>query len=189
MSKPSKKLRAFDSLPGAPSEPVSSVTSQPASGRNRARLRTTCDEPPRGKNMSAMTTRGLAMRRLKLAVEDDRTRDRSPAQQRNAVVVARAVVQAAARDERRGGAAAEVDRALGAKVGHQLSELTERQPGVADRASVADDREETVAGDPECSARMAAGADVAIELRGAGGEPLRVARVGGSQVHDRVRIC
>src|SRR3954453_13615133 len=100
MSKPLKNVSAFDSAPGGPSEPVSKVTSQPASGRKRARLRTTCDEPPRGKNMSAMPTRGRAMRRLKLAVEHDRAGDRPAAQQRHAVLVARPIVQRAAGDER-----------------------------------------------------------------------------------------
>src|SRR5215212_5878719 len=123
MSKPLKNVSAFDSLPGAPSDPVRTVTSQPAPGRKRARLRTTCDEPPRGKNMSAITTRGLAMRRLKLALEDDRAGDRPAAEQRDAVVVARPVAQYAARDERRRGAAAEVDRAVGAQVRHQAREL------------------------------------------------------------------
>src|SRR3954449_207385 len=102
MSKPLKKASAFDSLPGPPSDPVRIVTSQPASGRKRARLRTTCEEPPRGKNMSAITTRGLGMRRLKLALEHDRAADRPAAEQRDAVLVARAVVQGAARYERGG---------------------------------------------------------------------------------------
>src|SRR3954454_4235174 len=100
MSKPLKKVCAFDSAPGGPREPVRIVTSQPASGKKRARLRTTCEEPPRGKNMSAITTRGLAMTRSKLALENDRTGDRPAAQQRDAVVVARPVVQRAAGDER-----------------------------------------------------------------------------------------
>src|SRR3954449_9259122 len=98
MSKPLKKASAFDSLPGPPSDPVRIVTSQPASGRKRARLRTTCDEPPRGKNMSAITTRG--MRRVTLAVEHDCAGDRPAAQHRDAVVVAGAVVQRTAGDER-----------------------------------------------------------------------------------------
>src|SRR3954469_17299683 len=107
MSKPSKNVCAFESAPGAPSDPVTSVTSQPASGRKRARLRTTCDEPPRGKNISAITTRGLAMRRRKLAAEDDRAGDRPSAEQRHAVGVARAVVQRATGYERHRRASAE----------------------------------------------------------------------------------
>src|SRR3954452_23873001 len=177
MSKPSKNVAAFDSAPGGPTEPVSSVTSQPASGRKWARLRTTCEEPPRGKNMSAITTRLRAMGRLKLALEDDRAGDGPSAEQRNAVRVARAVVQPAARDERRRSAAREVDGGLPAHVGHQPGELAERQAGVANRATVGDHGDETIARDAERRARVAAVGDVAVELRGAGGEALRVARI------------
>src|SRR4051794_16623224 len=148
MSKPSKKLAAFDSLPGTPSEPVSTVTSQPASGRKRARLRTTCEEPPRGKNMSAITTRGLAMR-AKLALEHERARDRAAAQQRDAVVVARPVVKTAAGDQRSRRAAGEVDRALGAQVGHELGQFREGEARVADGAAVAHHGEPAVARDAE----------------------------------------
>src|SRR3954468_13332217 len=109
MSKPLKKVAAFLSLPPAPREPVSTVTSQPASGRKRARLRTTCEEPPRGKNMSAITTRPDGM---PLALEDERARDRPAAQQRDAVVVARPVLQLPAGQERRRRAACQVDRTV-----------------------------------------------------------------------------
>src|SRR5436305_13659964 len=118
MSRPSKNVAAFDSAPGGPSEPVTSVTSQPVSGRKRARLRTTCEEPPRGKNMSAITTRRRAIGPVKLATEDDGAGDGPPAEHRDAVRVARAVVQTAAGHERGRGATGEVDRCLRAQIGH-----------------------------------------------------------------------
>src|SRR4051794_14914027 len=126
--------------------------------------------------MSAITTRGRAMPRVKLATEDDRADDRASAQERDAVGVARPVVKRAAGDERSGGAAAEVDRALGPKVGHELGQFAERQAGVADRAPVRDDREQAIAADADRRTRMAAGGDVAVELRAAGREALRIAR-------------
>src|SRR4051794_16557287 len=99
MSEPLKKVSAFDSAPRGPREPGSRGTSHPAAGGERGGLRTTCDEPPRGKNMSAMTTRGRAMRWLKLAVEHDRAGDRPAAEQRDPVLVTRPVVQRAAGDK------------------------------------------------------------------------------------------
>src|SRR5436305_15285729 len=104
-SKPLKNVSALDSAPGGPSEPVTRVTAQPASGRKRARLRTTCEEPPRGKNMSAMTTRGRAIWPRKLALEDERADHRRAPDQRKPVGVARPVVKRAPGDERCGRAA------------------------------------------------------------------------------------
>src|SRR5690349_3325393 len=181
MSNPLKKVSALDSRPGSPSEPVTIVTSHPASGRKRARLRVTCEEPPRGKNMSAITTRGLAMRRVKLATEDDRAGHGAPTEQRQAVLVARAVVQRAARHERCRCSAAEIDRRLGAQVGHQLRQFGQRHAGVADRTAIADDREEAIAGDAERGAWMPPGCDVVVELAGPGAEALGVTRIGHAQ--------
>src|SRR3954466_16270780 len=136
MSKPSKKVAAFDSAPGGPTEPASSVTSPPAAGRKGARLRTTCEERPRGKNMSAITTRLRAMGRLKLAVEDDRAGDGPSGYQRNPVRGARPCVHPAARHERRRSPARNVDGGLRPHRGHQPGELAECQASVANRATV-----------------------------------------------------
>src|SRR5262245_65801030 len=93
------------------SDPETIVTAHPCAGNSRASARATWADPPRGKNMRALTTCTPPLYpKLLPRRERDRGRDRAAAREHDPVVLARDVAQAPAADERRRAATVEVER-------------------------------------------------------------------------------
>ena len=129
------------------SEPETTVTSQPCAGSSRASARATCAEPPRGKNMRAESTRTLLLYPKWLSRrERDHGRDRPPAGQHDAVILARDVAQPPGADQRGRAAAVEVERRAGAERDERLGELGQRETGLVVGAPVAGDGQQPPVG-------------------------------------------
>src|SRR5688572_1781553 len=86
----------------------------------------------------------------------------------------------AVHDERGRPSAVEVDRISSAEIGHDSSQLCEREPCFARRAPLAHNRDELLRAQAEGGTWVAASGDVRVELTRAGGEALRV----GARLHQ-----
>src|SRR5919204_1426356 len=153
------------------------VTSQPCAGSSRASARATWDDPPRGKNIKALTTRTKRLYpNLLPGCERDDSRHRPAAREDDPVLFARGVAQPPAAHQRRRSAAIEVERDVRAERGQRRGELAQREAGLVVGAPVAGDGEHPPVGrQRQRGARVAAGGDVGVELALARREALVVA--------------